>query len=107
VKFTEKDKNGAVYTYCFKNGAEFSELNADISELRLFDPAHPKDHEYTSAFTASMAISRKFRPILCKAGRNRREIEKGGFNSQKSGGCNATRAFSKTLRTQRVHYLPF
>ncbi|MDR1541676.1 MAG: hypothetical protein LBU32_27555 [Clostridiales bacterium] len=107
VEFTEKDKNSAIYTYCFKNGAEFEEFNAGISELRLYDPAHPKGHEYPSAFTAGMAISKKFRHILCKAGRNRREIEKEGFNSQKNGGCNAVRAFSKTLRTQKARYLPF
>ncbi|MDR1538585.1 MAG: hypothetical protein LBU32_11435 [Clostridiales bacterium] len=51
MEFTEKSENAAIYTYCFKNGAEFGELNSDISELRLFDPAHPKGHEYPSAFT--------------------------------------------------------
>jgi hypothetical protein len=106
VEFTEKDKNGAVYTCCFENGAEFGELNAGISELRLFDPAHPKGHEHPSAFTADMAISKKFRPILCKAGRNRWKIEKGGFNSQKTEAAMLC-AFSRTLRTQRAHYLPF
>jgi hypothetical protein len=75
--------------------------------LRLFDPAHPKGHEYPFTFTASMAISKKFCPILCKVGRNRWKIEKGGFNSQKNGGYNAVHAFSKTLRTQKAHCLPF
>jgi hypothetical protein len=46
-------------------------------------------------------------PYVMQTGRNRREIEKEGFNSQKNGGCNALLAFSKTLRTQRAHYLPF
>jgi hypothetical protein len=29
------------------------------------------------------------------------------FNSQKNGGCNVARAFSKTLRAQRARCLPF
>jgi hypothetical protein len=83
LNLQERQKRRSLYIL-FQKWSRIQRTQCRHIGIEDFDPARPKDHEYPSAFTASMSISKKFRPILCKAGRNRREIEKGGSTPRKT-----------------------